>query len=203
MARPKKYTEEFRSRLLDRAGRIVHSKGLAALTTRALADASGATTSAIYSLFGSRRALLAALSARAFEGFGASQAEVTTTDDPLADLERLGLAYRDWAHRHRHLYAVMFGGALAGYGPRTSAMAECHRAIDPLTGAVVRAVAAGLLRGEVPSIVIAVWTVVHGFTALELGGMVPRAGARRREAAYLETLRAALRGWGQESANRD
>lgn len=58
-------------------------------------------TSAIYSLFGGKPELFAALHKAAFANFSAAQHAVGNSDDPQADLMALADAYRDWARSIR------------------------------------------------------------------------------------------------------
>ena len=57
--------------LLDAAERILGAQGLEALTVRRVADAVGATTRSVYTTYGSKEGLLAALGSRAFDMLGA------------------------------------------------------------------------------------------------------------------------------------
>ena len=68
MGRPREHDERTRAALLAAAERIVAEGGPAALSVRAVADAAGTTTRAVYSLFGSKDGLLVeALARDAFE----------------------------------------------------------------------------------------------------------------------------------------
>ncbi|MFW6090422.1 MAG: TetR/AcrR family transcriptional regulator, partial [Actinomycetota bacterium] len=95
MGRPRLHDEGMRQRLLDVAAERVSLQGADALSLRKLAAAADTSTAAVYSLFGSKAGLLAALHERAFRRFGERQAAVGTSDDPVEDIVRLGLAYRE------------------------------------------------------------------------------------------------------------
>ena len=66
MGRPREHDERTAERLLDAAERIVEAKGLDSLSVRVVAHATGTTTRAVYSLFGSKDGLVVALGKRAF-----------------------------------------------------------------------------------------------------------------------------------------
>src|SRR3954469_7471977 len=104
MARPRVHDENLRSQLLETAGRLVTEEGIAALSLRTLAAKAGTSTTAVYSLFGGKPALLGALFEESFTSFGKSQRAVPITGDALTDLTALGRAYWRWARRHPHLY---------------------------------------------------------------------------------------------------
>lgn len=66
LGRPREYDERTASALLEAAERIVDEEGLDALSVRRVANAVEVTTRAVYSLFGSKDALVVALVFRRF-----------------------------------------------------------------------------------------------------------------------------------------
>ena len=70
--------------LLEAAERIAAAWGPGRSMVRALADEARTTTRAIYSLFGSKDGLIAALGARAFDLLAATPSALPTADDPAA-----------------------------------------------------------------------------------------------------------------------
>lgn len=197
MPRPKVHDDELRGRLLELAGARISEAGPDGVTLRRLAQDAGTSTTAVYSLFGDKAALLAAVHAEAFDRFAAHLADVVTGDDPVEDLARLGRAYRASAHADPHFYGVMFGpGTLLG---RMSAQEQerAWRTFRPLVAAVERARDAGLLRAPEPErVASALWATVHGLVSLELVGLLPAAGTGDSVAAVFDdAIRAAIRGW--------
>ncbi len=109
MARPREHDEHTRAALVAAAEELVAAGGPPALSVRAVADAVGTTTRAVYSLFGSKRGLVDALAAQAFEYLGDGLAETPETDDPAADLIELGATmYRHFVQEHPSLYRIAF-----------------------------------------------------------------------------------------------
>lgn len=100
MGRPRAHNEETAAALLEAAERIAEREGLAALSVRRVACEVGTTTRAVYSLFGAKEGLIAALGARAFDVLGASVAALPPTADPAADLVGAGLVFRRFARAH-------------------------------------------------------------------------------------------------------
>src|ERR1700712_810077 len=148
MARPRVHDENLRSRLLEHAGRLVTERGMAALSLRALAAEAGTSTTAVYSLFGGKPALLGALFEESFSSFGASQEAVPVTGDTVTDLLALGRAYWSWAREYPHLYSVMFGQALGGFVCTPEQAATAEATIEPLAGVVRTAVEDGTMLGN-------------------------------------------------------
>ncbi len=96
------YDHQTREALLKAAGRILADEGVAQLTMRRLAGEVGATTSAIYALFGSKQEVLQALRRQGFEHL----AEHLSRAGP--GLPALARAYRQAALQRPDLYQFMF-----------------------------------------------------------------------------------------------
>lgn len=185
MARPRTHDHHVRRRLLEAASASIAAGGAAAVSLRATARDASTTTAAVYALFGSREALIAAVVEEGFRRFGAHLATVKKTAQPAEDLIGLGVAYRENALKNPHFYRVMFGpasGAVsAGRGEETFAV---------LVNAVGRAAdcddAEAALRAQ------RVWAYVHGLVSLELEGLVPGSSeADEAQASYVAALRGA------------
>jgi AcrR family transcriptional regulator len=136
VARPKVHDEALRVRLLDEAGRLLSDEGPAALSMRRLANDVGTSTTAVYSLYGSKSALVRAVYLEGFSRFGSRLDAVVRSDDPVVDLLNLGLAYRDSALTDPHLYAVMFGPVIPEFEPEAEDLAATEATMDPLVSAV-------------------------------------------------------------------
>ncbi|AEA27424.1 MULTISPECIES: TetR/AcrR family transcriptional regulator [Pseudonocardia] len=194
MPRPKVHDEALRARLLEQAGQTLSTQGLGALSLRRLAADAETSTTAVYSLFGGKPALLSALVDEAFRRLAMHLERVRTTDDPCEDLVSLGLAYRESALADPHLYDVMFGAAAGS--PDDTDPAAARPAFVPLRRAADRAAVAGRLRpGAGPeTVTLAVWAVLHGLTSAELRGVGP--GCADDVKVVFETvLRATVAAW--------
>jgi AcrR family transcriptional regulator len=194
VARPRTHDEELRLRLLDRAAAMLASGGVPALSLRALATAAGTSTSAVYSLFGNKAALLRALYAEGFTRLRAHLAAVPATADPATDLVRLGMAYRDSALASPRLYPLMFGQAPAGLEPGEPEQQAARRAFEVLARTVGRGVRAGLFPpGSQRRLTLAAWALVHGLVSLELDGKLPPGGSPGTD--YQQILHDTVAGW--------
>lgn len=196
MPRPKVHDEALRARLLEQAGQTLSTQGLAALSLRRLAADTATSTTAVYSLFGGKPALLRAVLDEAFRRLGAHLHRVGPTPDPLEDVVTLGLAYRDSALADPHLYDVMFGGLAVG-APVGAASAEAAaEAFEPLRRVVDRAADAGLLRSgaDPATVTLAVWSVVHGLITTQLRDTGPPTTGDPK-VVFETVLRASVAGW--------
>lgn len=95
------------SALLDAAEDLLEEDGIDALSVRTVAARTGTSTRAVYSVFGSKEQMLAALGVRAFEMLGTGVAEFPATEDPAADLVTVAMTvFRRFALEHRALFHI-------------------------------------------------------------------------------------------------
>ncbi|GAA5170565.1 MULTISPECIES: TetR/AcrR family transcriptional regulator [Amycolatopsis] len=194
MPRPRTHDEALRLRLLDRAGELLSTEGAKALSLRRLAADAGTSTTAVYSLFGSKPDLVNALYAEGFHRFGARMRAVERTGDAVEDLVRLGLVYRESALADPHLYSVMFTTAVPGFEPTEEAQRLGREALAPLVEVVRNGVESGQFEDVAPeTIAISAWGLVHGLVSLELNGTLPP--DFDVASSYETALRAHAGGW--------
>ena len=104
MGRPREHDERTAASLLEAAERAVQDNGPAGLSVRGVASEVGTTTRAVYSLFGSKAGLIAALAAHGFDLLGEGVGQVPTTRSPYGDLIEAGLVFRRFAVEHPSLF---------------------------------------------------------------------------------------------------
>lgn len=166
-----------REAMLRAAARLLADEGSAALTARRLAREAGTSTMSVYTHFGGMPELFRAVVAEGFARLARRFALVPITDDPLADLIALAMAYRANAQDSPQLYAVMFGGgSLGGYRLQGEELEIGRReTFDVLKRATERAMEEGVLRmGDSGGVSAQLWSALHGFVALELAGYFER-----------------------------
>lgn len=174
MPRPKTHDDALRLRLLDRAGELLSTQGPQSLSLRKLAADVHTSTTAVYSLFGGKPALIRELFVEAFHRFGQRLSALRPTGDHVEDLVQLGLAYRQAALADRHLYSIMFGKPVPEFEPDAEAISHATGAMQPLLDVVHAGVADGTFRTEPPEVIVtSSWGLVHGLVSLELTGTVP------------------------------
>ncbi|SFQ70186.1 DNA-binding transcriptional regulator, AcrR family [Amycolatopsis arida] len=168
-----------RARLVEAAIELLDAEGPAAVQARRLAREIGASTMAVYHYFGGMPALLRAVCDEGFRRLEAHLAAVAITEDPITDIVRLGAAYRRAARENPHLYDMMFGlAAPGGHRPEPAPHDDGGGRPGPgdaayghLVAAAHRAVQAGSIRPAEPALIAAqLWSMLHGFVALELAG---------------------------------
>lgn len=177
---------------------IAATEGPSALSARRLANESGTTTAAIYTLFGGMDSLRAALTAQSLEDLGRSQAMITEENSPVERLLALAHAYRTWALEHPNEYRSIFSDALGLAVRRAGEVGERPNAVPtvpitapdvflasvdeawefsltPLHRAVVAGIESGDFRGQsgdAGMLTAATWSSLHGTVSLELVGVL-------------------------------
>jgi len=193
MGRPRLHDERTRAELLDAAEVIVGKDGIDALSVRSVAGNIGASTRAVYSVFGSKEALLGGLAERAFELLMDAVDAVPISDDPGFDLSQaLVRGFRPFAVAHPDLFRLAFVWSPVQPGP--GVMNASAAALTRLTGRIERAQGAGLLpRGDINQLVLELNAVCQGLASLELCGMLPGRDAERIWSDSVGDLLAGLR----------
>lgn len=197
MGRPREHDEHTRAQLRAAAERLVAQGGSDALSVRAVADEAGTTTRAVYSVFGSKEGLVAALAQTAFELLYDDIDRLPETEDPVADLVAVGItAVRGLVRDHPALYRIAFQ-RVAGLQPESGLVDARERAWIQLQGRVQRVKDAGLLgRKAVPEAARELNAMWEGLANAELRGDVLRIMPKgEEERAWTEALTTVLRGF--------
>jgi AcrR family transcriptional regulator len=199
MGRPREHDEETRAALLAAAERLVAEGGPAALSVRAVADAAGTTTRAVYSLFGSKDGLLVASLARdAFVFLFTELGKLEETDDPAADLVENGvLVFRRLVLDHPALYRIAFQRVVPGLEASPELVSTRQRAWEQLVAKVARLGPLGLLGDKTPSeAAVEFNAMMEGLANAELRGAVLRLLPEGdEEQTWRNALTTVIRGW--------
>ena len=192
MGRPREHDESTREALL-RAAEQQLSRG-EPLSVRGVADAVGTTTRAVYSLFGSMDGLHQALIARGFDELRRRVEAQPTTDDPAADLVRVGAtAFRGFATEHPNLFRLGFERMIPGLAPAPEVEPVQRAALKALLDRVVRCRDARLLGSHAARDVT--WqfhAFCQGLASVELLGWFP--GGEEPERLWRQALSAFVAG---------
>lgn len=180
--------DELTHRLVDQAGRLLIEHGVGGLSLRKLAVAAGTSTMSVYTRFGSKPQLLAAMYREGFERLGAALTDAARSSaEPLQVLAEIGRAYRRAALTSPTLYGLMFGPPTPGFDPAPEDAAAAQATYRPLVDAVRRCVDAHVLAGDPEQIALHLWAVAHGMVSLELAARLP-VGTSTTTHAYDQAL---------------
>ncbi|MEZ5408342.1 MAG: TetR/AcrR family transcriptional regulator [Acidimicrobiales bacterium] len=179
MARPVKHDERTRDALVDAAEALLADGGAAAVTVRAVAERVGESTRAVYSVFGSRAALMGAVAARGFQLVADRVDALPVTDDPLADLVTAGVyGFRPFALERPHLFRITYHDVSEEIFARPEAIPALMASYRALATRIERAVAAGLLPDRpVAEYVFSFHSFTCGLAVNELSRQPPPIGA--------------------------
>ena len=171
MGRPREHDERTAAALLRAAERIVEQQGPEALSVRGLAREVETTTRAVYSLFGSRDGLIAALGAQAFEYLRGELEALAVLEDPVADLIETGLVFRRLAVEHPALYSIGVRRELADLPTWQAVCEAADAAWAVLVDRVARLEDAGILGAQtVQEATLPFHAMCEGLVALERRG---------------------------------
>lgn len=197
MGRPREHDEETRAALRAAAERLVAEGGADALSVRTAAAEADTTTRAVYSLFGSKDGLVAAVAQTAFEDICDEIDRLPVTDDPTADLIAIGTkVVRRLALDHPGLFRIAFQ-RVAGLHADPGLVAAREKAWAQLQAAVQRLEDAGLLGTKpVPDAAREINAMWEGLANAELRGEVLRIMPKgEEERAWLDALTTVVRGF--------
>jgi AcrR family transcriptional regulator len=159
---------------------LLAEKGPSEIKARTVAEAAGLSTIAVYYHLGGLPELVQAVVDKGFRDLGRAFVTAPASADPVTTLFGMALACRAFAQGNPHLYDLMFGLSTRGsYRPLETAQTsaggrswEFQAAYAHLVRACVRLVRSGRVRNNEDPEAIApqLWSAVHGFVTLELGG---------------------------------
>jgi AcrR family transcriptional regulator len=195
MGRPREHDQATAEALLAAAEHIAEQDGVDAVSVRRVASHIGTTTRAVYSLFGSKDGLVAALGAHSFDLLGSALDALPATDNPGADLVEAGaVVFRSFACSHPSLFRIAV--------QRTTIQPELAARFRPAADAALarleqrigRLDYAGLLGGRsTHEAACQFHALCEGLAALELRGVfVPESDPERFWRSALSALVAGL-----------
>ncbi|MEM7338261.1 MAG: TetR/AcrR family transcriptional regulator [Actinomycetota bacterium] len=99
---------------------LLEDHGPAGLRARAVAEAAGTSTAAVYELFGDKSGLIRSIYGEGFQRLKADLEALPSSDDPADDLRALFQGTRRFARRQPQLFEVMFSRPFAEFEPDAS-----------------------------------------------------------------------------------
>jgi AcrR family transcriptional regulator len=167
-------------RLVTAATRLLAEEGPGEIKARSVADAAGVSATAVYYHIGGMPELLEAVADKGFRDLERAFDAVATDGDPVTALFAMALATREVAQNNPHLYDLMFGlssrGSYRPPGQRhagSTGRSEAFQSVyDHLALACKRLLESDRVATDESPDQIAgqLWSCVHGFVSLEIGG---------------------------------
>lgn len=167
---------DLRQALIAAALTLISEKNVESVSLRDVARRVGVSHAAPYRHFADKDALLAAV---AVEGFQLLQDALEAAahlipDNPLQQLQDIGIAYVHFALKHSSHYCLMFGAYRRTTSPPPPDLAEtADNAFMVLVDAIIRGQQAGVMRtGDPKQLALAAWSLVHGLAMLLMDGQI-------------------------------
>jgi len=174
------------------ASRLYAKGGLAAITMRDLAEATGRSPMGLYRYFSDRDEIVAWLRTDAFTRFSeALEKAFASGDDAFARARAVGQAYLDFALKNPDAYRLMFDMSQPDDARYPALVEAATRANKTVTRHVLSLADAGVVQGDPETVGRALWAAAHGVVVLYLAGRLPTENVRD---FYRETMRIAFRG---------
>jgi AcrR family transcriptional regulator len=175
-----------RNAILGSARRLLERTGAATLSLRQVAEAAGLSRQAPYNHFANKEALLAEL---VRDGFERLAAKIRAAADPSGRAERqlagAGEAYITFALSEPTLFRLMFSRELVDLRKHAGASKAADDTLQAL-GEIVRRIDRA---GDRKGLVLASWSIVHGYAVLCIeAGLEGRRSIRQRAAQFAGLL---------------
>ncbi|MGC5052170.1 TetR/AcrR family transcriptional regulator [Micromonospora sp. DT48] len=160
------------------AWQLAEAEGLAAVTTRRLAERAAVDLGALYQRFADREAVVAAVAVRGFADLAATlTAARTSVDRPTEVWPAVMAAYLDFAYANPEVYDAMFS-----HTPELTLGAEQVPETVAATFGELRSALTPLAAGrDVDTLAELGWSVLHGLVMLTRGGRLRPEAQDHRE----------------------
>lgn len=166
MAQPARAAPDLREACVHEALAIIRDVGIESLSLREVARRLGVSHQAPYRHYPSRDHLLAEIVDRCFRSFDAYLARSGTSDDPVADFERMGRLYLEYADRFPLEYRLMFGAKLPDVNKHPEMLEKGCGAFDQLRGCLARILGQPVEAPVVTLEAMFVWSTIHGLATI-------------------------------------
>jgi AcrR family transcriptional regulator len=180
--RPKQRTPALRDHVLRVAVAMLARQGVAAFTTRRVAEEAATSPPAVYELFGDKAGLVREIF---FEGFRLLRRRfdrLAETGDPRADLVSVVQALRAFVRENPVLAELMFSRPFKDFDPGPSGLEAGRSVREFVVGRVRRCIDARILAGDATDVAHVLVSMTQGLAATEMAGWLgtSRASVTRR-----------------------
>jgi AcrR family transcriptional regulator len=178
VGRPREHDAETRKLLFQAAETLLSRGGAEALSVRGVAHAAGTTTRAVYSTFGSKQGLYAALYRESWQALCRAIDALPPIEDPLEALVEAGASgFRSYALEHPNLFRLVFERLVPDIRPGPEDLAASEAALARLSECVQRCADAGLLSDRpVIEVALQFHAACQGLASTELLGWLTELG---------------------------
>ena len=203
MPRRKLRTPELKQRLRDAAVEVLAREGPGGLTTRGVAGAAETSTPAVYELFGDKAGLVREVFFEGFRVLRRQLAATPETDDPVADLRAIAVAYRAFINESPELSRVMFSRPFSDFDPGPSELEASGSVRILIVSRVQRCIDAGDIGGDATDVAHGLVALIQGLAEAETSRRLgtSRKSVNRRWELAIDAMLAGLRRGATASMN--
>jgi AcrR family transcriptional regulator len=180
MAAKKKYKSgDLRIRLLKTASEIISKEGFKKLTMRALSNQVGLSRMAPYRHFENKDALLLAIAEEGFNELTSRYQKINrdTSLDSLSRLQKIGLAYVEFAIKNPGAFRLMFGQEITQHQRSGKLCSDARETFNEYLIAVkALQVEKNITLSDYSVLANYFWTTVHGLSILLIDGQIQVSG---------------------------
>jgi AcrR family transcriptional regulator len=170
---------ELREACIVAAQEVIAERGIENLSLRDVARKLGVSHQAPYKHYPSRDHLLAEVMRRCFQRFAAHLDARAHHDDPVQDLESLGMQYLEFAQRHPLEYRLMFSTDWPTSAEQPELVRDATHAFDILRDVLRRLHGdSAAMRDHVELDALYIWSTVHGLAGVMNGQCIDRLALR-------------------------
>ncbi|KZX58114.1 hypothetical protein A3709_01190 [Halioglobus sp. HI00S01] len=159
-----------RDRILNCTAKLATTPDNRKLTIRNVAEDAGVTTQAVYTLFGGKEGLIAALFEECWNTLTHRLRDVPESSHPLETLCSLGRCYIQFAKENPEFYTLMIGRATGSVTVPDRELRHAAPWSSITINVVNKAIADGILSGSPDEIGRLLWSTAHGYIDLTIHG---------------------------------
>lgn len=174
MVKQRYHHEKLKGVLLEIAEQLLEEHGLGVLSLRRIARRADVSHTAPYRHFKNKMALISELARVGYLRIIDSMNQVIEkdSDDPIAQLQSIGMIYVKMAVNHPEMANLMFGATLNDY-PDGRHKSEAVKAYSILEHIIEKGQRQGIFKkGKTSNGALAAWSSVHGLAMLIIGGKI-------------------------------
>jgi AcrR family transcriptional regulator len=174
---------DLREKLISATEALILERGVDGFSLREVARRAGVSPAAPAHHMGDAKGLLSEVARLGFKDFGDAlhDADLRGGNDPMKRLSEQGMAYVTFALKNPARFTLMFRHDICDM-TNTGLRAVAERAFNVLEGAIRAAVGlapADEMTPDAYGLLLATWSIVHGFAHLALGGELDDAARMR------------------------
>lgn len=174
---------DLRKQLIAAAEEIILERGVDGFTLREAARRAGVSPAAPAHHFKDAKGLLSEVARLGFQEFGDAliEADKRGGNDPRKRLQEQGLAYVTFAMKNPARFQLMFspGKCDMGYGNLGEVADRSFKVLESAVRAASGLKPTDAMTEKAYGLLMAMWSIVHGFAHLALGGQFDRVARQR------------------------